>query len=498
MTIPASQLVDILSRTIGGGLGGIELNGVLLTKNLNLPVGNVFVAYGAKDVAEYLGADSEEYAQAGVYFASDDNKQKVPSALYFYRAVTDSAVAAYIRGGAYTGTLDDLKAITDGALSIKIDGTKVSVSSVNFSSATSFSAVADLLKTALAREVEGITVEYNVLFGAFVITSSTTGASSTVAFADAVESGTDLGSTLKLTAETTAVLSQGSDSKTFSATLNELTEEFQNFFGIATVWQETEAEALEIATWVSQQGTRFCYFFTETSSAALVPNNASCFAKVTSEYNGIHCCYNTKAYTVFEMSIPASTDYLRTRGRKVAAFRTQGGLAATVTNGTQAQTLLNNGYNFYGAYATASEDFLMSYNGQLSGNARWLDTYAGQVWLKFALQAAWLSCMQANNALPFNQDGYGAIRAASLDPIEQAVNAGLIVKGVTLSQAQKNTVNTEAGEDISEPLYTQGWFLKIPDASAQVRADRGPLTPSFWYCDGGSIQRIVGNANTIL
>ena len=498
MTIPASQLVDILSRTIGGGLGGIELNGVLLTKNSNLPVGNVFVAYSAKDVSEFFGADSDEYAQAGVYFASDDNKQKVPTGLYFYRAVTDSPVSAFIRGGSYTGTLAELKEITDGSLSIKIDGTTLSVSGVDFSSATSFSAVANLLETALDNELSGVAVEYNALFGSFVITSGTTGQSSTVAFAEATTAGTDLGLELNLTSERLAVLSQGSDVKTFAATFNELTEEFQNFFGIATVWQETETEALEIASWVSQQGTRFCYFFTETSSAALVPNNASCFAKVTAEYNGIHCCYNTKAYTLFEMSIPASTDFLRTRGRKVAAFRTQGGLAPTVTNGTQAQTLLNNGYNFYGAYATASEEFLMSYNGQLSGNARWLDTYAGQVWLKFALQAAWLTCMKANNTLPFNQDGYGAIKAASLDPIEQAVSAGLIVKGVTLSQAQKNTVNTEAGEDISEPLYTQGWFLKIPDATAQVRADRGPLTPSFWYCDGGSIQRIIGNANTIL
>ena len=498
MTIPASQLVDILSRTIGGGLSGIELNGVLLTKNSNLPVGNVLIAYSAKDVSDYFGADSDEYAQSAVYFKSDDNKQKVPSALYFYRAVTDDAVGAYIRGGSFTGTLADLKAITNGSLKMKIDGGDVTADSIDFSEAVSLSSAATILQAALDAKLSGVTVEYNALFGAFVIHSPTTGAESKVDFAEASGTGTDLGVTLNLTSEGLAVLSQGSAVKTFAETLNELTEEFQNFFGIATVWQETVDEALPIATWVNQQGTRFGYFYTETSAAALVANNSACFAKVTADFKGIHCCYNTKEYTVFEMSIPASTDYSRTRGRKVAAFRSQGGLAATVSNGTQAQTLLNNGYNFYGAYATASEDFTMSYNGQISGAARWLDTYAGQVWLKFALQAAWLSCMKANNTLPFNDDGYGAIRAASLDPIEQGVNAGVIVKGVTLSQEQKNTVNTEAGEDISEPLYTQGWFLKIPDASAQVRADRGPLKPSFWYCDGGSIQRIVGNSNTIL
>ena len=74
----------------------------------------------------------------------------------------------------------------------------------------------------------------------------------------------------------------------------------------------------------------------------------------------------------------------------------------------------------------------------------------------------------------------------------------LFRSGVNLSAAQIDQVNREAGMDISEALYTQGWYLQIPDADTQTRVARGPLRPNFWYCDGGSIQTIQGTSTTIL
>lgn len=498
MTIPASQLVDITSRTIGGGLSGIELNGVFLTRNSTLPTNNIMIVYSADQVSEYFGAQSSEYELAQNYFLADDNKQKTPSALYFWRMTDDSAAAAFIRGARMTLTLSQLKAITDGALKIGINGTEISLTGISFAEVTSFSQAASVLQQEIQKTSAGSTASYSSQFGAFVIVSGTTGAESTISYAAESESGSDLGQLLNLTQNTGAVLSQGADVVTLSASLGNMTASFQNFFSVMPVFQENEEEGLEIASWISAQGTKFAYFYNETSAVALVPNNAACFAQQVKTYNGIFSGYNTKNFCAFMMGVCASTDYNRLRGRKTGAFRTQAGLSPTVDNGSNSLALLGNGYNFYGAYASASQDFVMSYNGSISGSVKWLDTYEGQVWLKSALQAAWLSVMQANNTLPFNEDGYGAIRSASLDPINSAVNAGIIVPRVTLSNLQKATVNAEAGEDISEALYTQGWFLQIPDASAQVRSDRGPLSPNFWYCDGGSIQRIQGTSTTIL
>ena len=55
MTIPASQLVDITPRVIGGGLSGIEFVGTILSKNSRLPAGVAVPVINQRAVREYFG-----------------------------------------------------------------------------------------------------------------------------------------------------------------------------------------------------------------------------------------------------------------------------------------------------------------------------------------------------------------------------------------------------------------------------------------------------------
>lgn len=497
MTIPASELADLQPRTIGGGLSSQELTGVLLTTSSDMPTNTLSPFTSQDSVGTYFGASSDEYLLAGNYFSADDNKQKIPSVLYFYRCLSE-AVAAWIRGAALTTSLTALKSVTDGALSLMINGTQVDVSEIDLSSANSFSAVAQAIQAKLTASSAGAIVEYNTNFNAFVIKSGTTGAESTIAFPTVPAAGTDLGALLNFYEANGAVLSQGSDAQSITDTMQNIIKISQNWFSFMPVFQETDEQKQQFASWCNSKGTRFLYAANETNANALIPNNASCFSQQVSDYFGIFNGYNTKAFCAFSMGVVASIDWARLNGRKTLAFKSQAGLKATVSEAENATALLGNGYNFYGDYATASEQFVLAQNGQVSGQAKWLDTYAGQVWFKSSLQAAWLTTLMNANTLPFNADGYSAIRASSMDPINAALNAGVIVKGVTLSSAQKDQVNREAGLDISEALYTQGYYLQIPDVTSVVRADRGPLQPNLWYCDGGSIQKIEGTSTTIL
>ena len=102
------------------------------------------------------------------------------------------------------------------------------------------------------------------------------------------------------------------------------------------------------------------------------------------------------------------------------------------------------------------------------------------------------------NTIPYNEAGYGVLRAAAMDTINTAVSAGFIRQGVSLSEAQKVQVNTEAGLDIAGTLNTQGWYLQILDPTTQVRAERGTPVVNFWYMDGGSIQKIQGTSTVLL
>jgi hypothetical protein len=82
------------------------------------------------------------------------------------------------------------------------------------------------------------------------------------------------------------------------------------------------------------------------------------------------------------------------------------------------------------------------------------------------------------------------IRASLTDPINQAQNFGAFQPGVTLSNLQAIEVNTAAGLNIAPTITNVGWYLQVKDASPQTRAARGSPPCTFWYADGGSVQRI--------
>ena len=492
MTIPASELVDLQPRTLGASSGGVDFNGLFLSRSANLPVNTVVPFSSQASVGAYFGEYSDEYALSGNYFLADDNKQKAPDTLYLYRNANEDA-AAFVRGAKITVNFAAFQAVTDGALSMTVNGTAIDLSAIDLSEVTSFSGIA----TALNEQLKAAQVAYDSLFNAFVVTSNNAGNDSSVVIGSA-SGGTDLAVLMNLTEQAGAITSQGSAAQTLTQTMNAAVKNLQNFVSFMPVWQETDEEKAELAAWCNNQGTRFVYSANEVNNNALIANNAACFGQQSADYYGVMNNYNSKAFCAFAMGFCASVDFTRILGRKTFAYRSQSGLAFTVDDADNARALIGNGYNFYGSYATASESFTFAQNGQISGNAKWLDTYLGQIWLKTSLQSVWLDLMRNANVLPFNADGYNAVFASSLDIISQGIDNGVIVKGVTLSNAQIDQVNREAGLDISDALYTNGYYLQIPDASAATRQERGPVTPNFWYCDGGSIQSIKGTSTTIL
>jgi hypothetical protein len=124
------------------------------------------------------------------------------------------------------------------------------------------------------------------------------------------------------------------------------------------------------------------------------------------------------------MGYVASIDFSQTNGRATMAFKSQSGLTANIVNRTIADNLIANGYNYYGSYATANDMFRWMYPGQLSGKFEWVDSYINQIWLNNQFQLALMVLLQQAKSIPYNDAGYGLIRAALLDPINQGLNFG--------------------------------------------------------------------------
>lgn len=485
MTIPASDIVVVNPGVVGSGGNPLALNGVILSKNTLLPTAAVQSFASADAVSAFFGPASAEYAIAQIYFLGFDNSSIKPGTLFFAPYV-DADRAAWLQSGSLSGmSLADLQALS-GVLTVTVDGTAKTSSSINLSTATSFSDAA----TKIAAGFTGgsaPTCAWNAVNSTFTLTSPTTGAASTITYATG-----SLSAGLKFTSATGAILSQGDTADTPATAMDAVKAKTQNWVDFMTLWEPLIADKEAFAVWTNAQNQRYAYVCWDTDAQAVVNGSTTCFGAVAKSlgYDGVVPVYNTKELAAFVLGSVASIDFSRLNGRITAAFKSQSGFVPTVTDQQIAANLLANGYSFYGSYATANDQFNFLYNGQMSGKWKWLDTFVDQVYLNSQFQLALLSLLTSVKSIPYNEQGYSLIRAAMIDPITAGINFGSIRTGISLSASQVAQVNQAAGLDVSTIIEQQGYFLQILDPGAQVRGNRGTPVINFWYTDGGAVQKI--------
>lgn len=339
------------------------------------------------------------------------------------------------------------------------------------------------------------TVTYDSVSGAFYAVSATTGASSTISFG-----GGTIAAGLGLTQATGATISQGAITAVPATFMANLVTVTQNWACFMTSFDPDNgsgnAQKLAFAAWTNGTTDRYVYVGWDTdvtptqSQAATASFGAILKASNSNGTIPIYSPAQGPALAAFEMGAIASLDFTETNGRATMKFRSQTGIVPDITSQTVSANLEANGYNYYGAWATANDQFNFFSPGQISGPFAWIDSYVDQIWLNNQFQLALMELLINVKSIPYNQQGYGLIRAAMMDPVNQALNFGAIRAGVTLSQAQVAEVNTAAGRKIDDVLSTVGWYIQILDALPQVRIARGTPPITFFYLDGGSIQRL--------
>ena len=565
MSIPASLIASVTPSVISAGGSALDLIGVMLTTNTRVPIGSA-PSFPTKDaVSAYFGGTSLEYQLAAVYFGGFDNSDVKPGALRFSQYPT-AAVSAYLRGGSLAAmTLAQLQALS-GSLTVTVDGFARVAASINLSGASSFSAAAAAIQTALnatpptpavvtgsiagttltvsavtsgalaigqvlsgtgvaaGTKITGfltgsggtgtytvdqsqtvastsinaaaapVVVTFDSTSSAFVITSGITGAPSTAAYA----TGT-LAAGINLTQAAGAVLSQGAAPATPGAAMDAITKVTQNWVSFMTTFDPDNGagntQKMAFATWTSQQNNRFLYaaWDTDQSPTTTVPATSSLgYLVQQGNMSGVAPIYQDVNQAAFLMGAIASIDFTATEGRATMKFRSQSGLAATVTDGTVYKNLVANGYNCYGAFATANDQFTFFADGTIGGQYDWIDSYINQIWLTNQFQLSIMEGLTQAKSVPYNTVGDATIESWLMDDINQGVNFGAIREGVQLGSAQVQEVNTAAGLKIDSVLSSRGWYLQVlaSQATAQTRAARQSPPCKFWYMDGGSVQQL--------
>ncbi len=489
-TIPANAIVQVTPAVLSAGGQGLDLIGLFLTTSTRVPIGAAQPFSSADDVGDYFGSGSTEKTMADVYFGGFENSHIKPGRLLIAQFNT-AAVAAWMRGGALGLTLAQLNALATGTFAVTSSGVLKTSATIDLSAAASFSAAAALIQAAFT--TPGFTVAYDSTADAFVFTSTTTGATSTIT----VATTTALATSLKLTTATGAVTSQGAAIAvpgTFMDGVKAVTQNWATFTTLFNPDVSGNANKLLFAIWTNSQNKRYKYecWDTDSSPTTTVPATSSLgYLLEAGQYSGTSVIYAPDAtLAAFACGVAASIDFTQHEGRTNTAFRRQSGLTPSVTSRTVMDNLIANGYNFYGAYATANDDFNFYYPGSVSGDFLWSDSFLDQIWMNNAFQLALMTLLVNALSIPYNAAGRVLIEQGCMDVITAAVNFGAVREGVALSAAQAALVNQAAGVKIDTTLATRGWYLQVLAASAITRAARESPPCSFWYMDGQSVQKI--------
>jgi hypothetical protein len=475
----------------------LALNSVFLTADTSIPIGTVQAFASAAAVAAWFGSQAPETLLANIYFSGTDISTQIPAVLYFAQ-FNGAAVAGYLRGASVAAkTLTQIQGLA-GTITLTIDGVSTVSEAINLSAASSFSNAAALIQTALQGGTPNntATVTYDALRAAFVVTSPTTGASSSIGFptVDSLTTG------LNLTAAAGAVQSAGAVTAVPATLMATIAGAQQNWAVFMTVAEQILTVKEAFAAWVQTTNKRYAYACQDSDASPTTnPNATGSFGNIVAaaEMDGIEVIYDNGlfntvpgAIAAFFCAYAASINLTATNGNTTAAFRGQAGLVPQVTDITTYTNLKANGYNAYCSFATSTQQFQEYQPGSISGEFLWANAYLNQIYLNSQLQQAGMNLLKQIPALPYAQRGKALIRSAFSDPINAGLNFGSIVAGVNLSAAQIAEVNNAAGVNIATTLQQTGWYLQILDAQPNVRTARGSPPMTFWYTDGGSIQSL--------
>lgn len=493
MSIPASQLAQAIPGVLGGSGTNLSLTALLVSQSAYTPIGGYMAFGSATAVGQYYGFQSPEYEFAQIYFAGITGALALPAQMIVVQYPA-AAVGAWLRGGNTSSlSLTQLQALT-GTLTLTVNGSAETSSSINLSAATSFSNAATIIQAAFTSP--GFTVTYDAQHSAFLFTNTLTGATSTLSFASS--STGNLASSLFLTQATGALLSPGAAAATVATFMPTIPNLIANWATFTTTWEPVMADKLAFSNWVNSTGNgyTFCGYDSDINNTESGTTETWAY-QIGNEglnYSGTIPIYGNLTHSALACTWAACLNFDEPNGRTDLAGVNASGVVPYVTNGMVAQTLIANGINFYGQYATRTTQYQLFQTGLVTGPFKWADSYVNQIRLNSDFQDDMMQLLSTAKSIPYNVQGEVMIENAMANTIQSHLSFGTIRTGVTLSAEQIQQLYNTIGADVSNTLQQQGWYIQIVQPTPTQRQNRTSPTINFWYTDGGDIQQLTFNS----
>ena len=441
-------------------------------------------------VATDFGSTAPEYLAADLFFGQSPQ----PSTLYIGRWAA-AATSGSLTGGALTTAqqaLANFTAITAGAMNITVDGTVKALSALDFAAVTTLNGVASIITTALAGVAS---VAWQSAYNRFVVTSSSSGATSSVSFATPPATGTDVSGPMGLQAAQGGYTVAGIVAETIESAVTTLASLSNNWYGlyIASSAAVAAADQVSVATFIEGASPSRIYGITTQDPNVLLASSttdiasqiqAGKFTRTFGQYS------STSPYAAASMYGRAfTTDFTANNSTITLMFQQEPGVTAEPLTETQAAPLIAKNCNVFVNYQNNTAIIQPG----VMGDGSFFDVIQGTDWLQNAYQTAVFNLLYTSIAkIPQTDAGVNQI-VATLDAVsESAVANGLVAPG-TWNGPPIGALAT--GQTLSKGYYA--YAAPVSSQSSAARATRTAPTIQIALKLAGAVQKanVIVNVN---
>lgn len=487
MTISQTKYIDITSGVGGEATASRrELIGRVMSSNPKIPV-NGILEFNADNAAAYFG-NSPEGVFAAKYFAFISKSGIQANKISFARYAGSEGVAPYIMSTKSFNGVSAFEDVTDGAFSLTVGETTVTLSELDFSEDTTLENVAQVVTTALQDStLSGATLSYDN--GAFVLSGGSAG--DFAISVSASDSGTNILPLLGFDTASNPIVSVGAVAETPTECMVRTTALSDNFGSFCFIDTLTADEIDAVAAWNTGKKVMFLY------SVGVNASNYTAVQAATIGENGTGLTYDVNAaYAEFmPMVLFATTPYNAGRpATKNFMYQMFNGETPSVTTDTLANTLDALKINYLGSTAQAGSTIAFYQDGVLQGDISDMGVYCNEIWLKDAIKTEFMNLLTGLEKIPANEEGRGLARGCLQGVIDEALVNGVIIAGKELTRTQRAYVTSLTGDvDAWRDVESLGYWLDV-EILQYVENDTTKYKVNYLliYSKGDSIRKVEG------
>lgn len=377
-------------------------------------------------VANDFGTEAPEYKAALLYLS----QKPKPTILYIGRWA-QANTAAVLRGGFRSTneqSIADLNAISDGSLKITVNGVNKTVTGLDLSGVTNLNGVASALTTKLA----SATVIWNAPYSRFEIRTTATGDGTTIGYATAHTTGTDVSALLGLTQDLASVPVAGVNAETLTDTTAKFADISTKWYGMTVAAPiATPEDVLGVASFIEAAVPSRVFGHTLFNPQVIDPTITDDLASLlkAGKFGRTLTQFSSKSvYAVNSLLGRAfSVNFQGTNTTITLKFKQEPGIEPENIGTSQANTLTAKNCN---VFAEFNNDTSIVLEGVMS-DGTFIDERHGLDWLQNDLQTAiWNYNYARDTKISQTAGGMNSYCAVIEDRLEQAVRNGLVAPGV--------------------------------------------------------------------